>query len=66
MYNKFHKINLSGPFGDFPDHLLLAGVKNKETSSFIQRFHEVPDQANQDFFWYPDCIFRQLYVLLSI
>ena len=53
---KCHKINLSGAFGVFlsyvilSNHLLLAGVKNRNVI-MTQRFHASPDQGNRDFFW---------------
>ena len=52
------QINPSGSFGDFPfrhpNHLLLAGVKNRNVI-ITQRFHADPDQASRDLFWYTNC-----------
>ena len=65
---KCHKINLSGASGVFlsyvilSNHLLLAGVKNRNVI-ITQRFHAAPDQANRDFFLtaYYNCRYFSLY-----
>ena len=52
MYNKSHKINLSGSFGHFvwryPKHIILAGVNNRNVI-ITYRFLAPPVKANRDF-----------------
>ena len=70
LYNKYHKINLSGPCGDFLSYSILTPSHTCGRELIQKRHHYqtipcVSDQANRDFFWYTDCIF-QLQVLFYI
>ena len=70
MYNKCHKIYLSGPFGDFLFYAILTisvtyGREQQKTSSLPTDSSRPLLNANRDFFWHTDCIF-QLEVLSLI
>ena len=40
-----------------PNHFVLTGANNRNVI-ITYRFLAAPVQANQDFFWYTDCIFQ--------
>ena len=65
--NNCHKINLRGPFEDFLFYVILtiSYLKAKRHHySTLQCAPFLANQANRDFFWYTDCIFKNEYLSL--